>query len=62
MSSREIMEALKAAGWILADISGSHHQFIHPDRPGKVTLPHPRKIILIGTIKSIERQSGLTLR
>lgn len=62
LSSREIIDALKAAGWVLSDVSGSHHQFIHPERLGKVTVPHPRKIIPIGTIKSIERQSGLKIR
>lgn len=59
LSSREIMDALKVAGWILLDVSGSHYQFVHPEKAGKVTIPHPRKIIPIGTIKSIERQSGL---
>ncbi|MBF0148070.1 MAG: type II toxin-antitoxin system HicA family toxin [Magnetococcales bacterium] len=60
--AREIIDALKAAGWVLSDVSGSHYQFVHPGRPGKVTVPHPRKIIPMGTIKSIERQSGLKIR
>ena len=41
---------------------GSHHQFRHPKRPNGVTVPHPRKDVPIGTIKSIERQSGVKLR
>lgn len=42
--------------------SGSHKQFRHPDRPGRVTVPHPKADLKIGTLKSIERQSGLRLR
>lgn len=31
-------------------------------KPGIVTVPHPKKDITIGTLKSIERQAGLKLR
>ncbi|NQZ11070.1 MAG: type II toxin-antitoxin system HicA family toxin [Algicola sp.] len=37
---------------------GDHHQFKHPSIPGKVTVPHPKKDLPIGTIKSIYRQAG----
>jgi predicted RNA binding protein YcfA (HicA-like mRNA interferase family) len=40
---------------------GSHVQFRHPDQKGRVTVPHPKKDIPIGTLKSIERQSGIKL-
>jgi predicted RNA binding protein YcfA (HicA-like mRNA interferase family) len=40
---------------------GSHLQLKHPVRSGRVTVPHPRKDLPIGTLKSIERQSGLQL-
>jgi len=33
--------------------------FVHPDKMGRVTVPHPKKEIPIGTLKSIERQSGI---
>jgi len=39
--------------------AGSHTQFRHPERKGRVTVPHPKKEIPIGTLKSIERQSGI---
>jgi predicted RNA binding protein YcfA (HicA-like mRNA interferase family) len=42
-------------------VKGSHHQFRHPDHPNRVTVQHPRKDVPIGTLKSIERQSGLKL-
>ncbi|HUK10994.1 MAG TPA: type II toxin-antitoxin system HicA family toxin [Stellaceae bacterium] len=41
---------------------GDHHQFKHPTKPGKVTVQHPRKDVPKGTVRSIERQSGLRLR
>jgi hypothetical protein len=40
---------------------GSHQHFKHPNKAGIVTVPHPRKDIPIGTLKSIERQSGVAL-
>ena len=58
-SSREILKMLAADGWYEIECVGSHHQFRHPTKPGKVTLQHPRKDITPNTLKSIERQSGL---
>ena len=62
MSSREVIVALREDGWVLIYAVGSHHQFQHPVKPGKVTVPHPRKDIPLGTLKSIERQAGVRLR
>lgn len=61
MGSREIIAKLEAAGWYLRHVKGSHHQFRHPDRPGKVTVAHPAKDVPLGTIRSIEKQSGVNL-
>jgi predicted RNA binding protein YcfA (HicA-like mRNA interferase family) len=61
MGSREIIKALQAAGFVRVGQKGSHVQFRHPDRAGRVTVPHPKIDIPIGTVKSIERQSGLKL-
>ena len=58
MSSREMIRKLKAAGWTLHRVRGSHHQFIHPDRPGVVTVPHPKKDLPVGTARAILRQAG----
>ena len=58
-SSREVMKMLKKDGWYLVCAQGSHHQFKHPDKPGRVTVKHPDKDIPAKTIRSIERQSGL---
>jgi predicted RNA binding protein YcfA (HicA-like mRNA interferase family) len=41
---------------------GSHVQFKHPTKPGKATVPHPKKDLPPGTLKSIGRQTGVKLR
>ena len=62
MDSLAIIRALQAAGWELVATKGSHHQFKHPSRPGRVTVPHPKRDVPIGTLRSIEQQAGLKLR
>ncbi|GGA55225.1 type II toxin-antitoxin system HicA family toxin [Sphingomonas psychrolutea] len=49
MRSGDVIRRLEAAGWLEVRQSGSHKQFKHPALP-------------VGTLKSIERQSGLKLR
>lgn len=59
MSSKDLIKMLKKDGWILKNIVGDHYHFVHPTKTGKVTVPHPRKDVAIGTLKSILRQAGL---
>ncbi len=61
MNSRDVIRALEAAGWQLVRTAGSHHHFRHPDRPGTVTVPHPKKELPRGTVRNIARQAGLKL-
>ena len=61
MDSREILKQLKDDGWEIVRTKGSHHQLAHPTKPGRVTVPHPKRDIPRGTVKSIERQSGIKL-
>ena len=62
MESRDVIWALKADGWIAVAQKGSHVQFKHGQKPGRVTVPHPKREIPLGTLRSIEKQSGLKLR
>lgn len=62
MNSREVIRRLEAEGWFEVAQRGSHKQFRHPDKPGRVTVPHPSREIPIGTLRSIERQSGVSFR
>jgi predicted RNA binding protein YcfA (HicA-like mRNA interferase family) len=62
MKSTDVIKALERDGWRKVAQKGSHIQLKHPSKPGRVTVPHPRRDLPIGTVKSIERQSGLRLR
>ena len=53
MNSRDIIKVLQDAGW--ACVKGNHWQFKHPEQPGRVTVPHPRRDVASGTLCSIER-------
>lgn len=57
-TSKEVVAMLLADGWICVTITGSHHQFRHPTRPGRVTVKHPDAEIALGTLRSIFRQAG----
>ena len=57
-NSRKLIKQLEREGWYLDDIRGDHHQFKHPNRPGKVTVQHPRKDLPIEIVRSIYRQAG----
>jgi predicted RNA binding protein YcfA (HicA-like mRNA interferase family) len=58
-SSKEVIAILLENDWYLERVKGSHHQYKHKNKNGKVTVPHPKKDLPLGTLKSIERQSGL---
>lgn len=62
MHSREVIRALEADGWVLVAQRGSHLQFKHGSKPGRVTVPHPKRDLPIGTLRSIEWQAALKLR
>lgn len=59
MTVREIIKQLKADGWVEYDSRGSHIQFKHPTKPGKVTVPSHSGDIPRGTLNSILKQAGL---
>ena len=49
---------LQEDGWFRVGIRGSHWQFAHPTKRGRVTVPHPNKDIPRGTVASVYRQAG----
>lgn len=57
-NSRRLIALLRQDGWELHAVSGSHHQFKHPSKPGKITVPHPNKDLPTGTVRSVYRQAG----
>jgi len=62
MNSRDVIRKLQQMGWEYIGTTGSHWHFKHPNMPGKVTVPHPRRDLPLGTLLSIERQAGAKLR
>jgi len=62
LRSRDVIKLLRANGWELIRITGSHHHFRHAERDQIVTVPHPKAHLPIGTLKSIEACSGVALR
>jgi predicted RNA binding protein YcfA (HicA-like mRNA interferase family) len=62
MNSREIIRRLRQVGWFEVAQAGSHKQFKHPVKPGRITVVYPQKDVPEGTLRSIEKQSGLKLR
>ena len=59
MRSRELIELLMADGWFEIAVKGSHHQFKHPAKAGRVTVPHPKSEIAKGTLHNILKSAGL---
>jgi len=58
-NSADVIRLLKADGWDEVAVRGSHRQFKHPTKPGRVTVPHPKKDLPPGTLHSILKQAGL---
>ena len=58
-SSAELIKIITDDGWYEVNVVGSHHQFKHPTKKGRVTIPHPKKDMDIRTAKSIFRQAGI---
>ena len=58
-SSRELIRIIEADGWKLSGVEGDHYQFKHSVKPGKVTIPHPRKDISKRIARIIFKQAGL---
>ena len=59
MSSSDVIRLLIDDGWLLDSTKGSHHHFKHPEKQGKVTVPHPKKDLPQGTVNAILKQAGL---
>lgn len=60
MKVRDLLKMLVDDGWTVKNQEGSHRHFVHPVKPGKVTVPgHPSIDVPAGTLSSILRQAGL---
>ncbi len=60
MKVRDVLKLITADGWQLERTRGSHRQFAHATKPGKVTVAgHPNVDIPAGTLNNILKQAGL---
>ena len=62
MKVRAVIDGLLADGWVLVATRGSHRQFKHPTKLGRVTVAgKPSDELAPGTLKSILKQAGVQL-
>ena len=60
MKVRDVIKLLEKDGWYHFSTEGSHRQFKHPKKPGRVTVAgHPGKDLAPGTFNSILKQAQL---
>jgi predicted RNA binding protein YcfA (HicA-like mRNA interferase family) len=60
MKVREILAMLESDGWYLVATRGSHRQFKHPAKPGRVTVAgKPSDDLAPGTLNSIFKQAQI---
>jgi predicted RNA binding protein YcfA (HicA-like mRNA interferase family) len=60
MKVREAIHLIEEDGWYLVATRGSHRQYKHPNKPGRVTVAgKPSDDLAPGTRNSIMKQAGL---
>jgi predicted RNA binding protein YcfA (HicA-like mRNA interferase family) len=58
-----MIRRVEAEGWVIKRTRGSHRQYVHPAKPGKVTISgKPSETLRAGTEASILKQAGLERR
>lgn len=62
MKAREVIQKLRDAGWSIKSGGGHQKMAISPDGRTKVPIPdHAGRDIKTGTLKAIERQTGVKM-
>ncbi len=59
LTFRQVSKVLIGSGFEIVRVNGSHHRFKHPDGRWTVVANHGSKVIPLGTMRAIMRQSGL---
>lgn len=61
MKVRDVIKLIESDGWYMVATKGSHRQFKHPVKPGRVTIAgHPADDLAPGTLNSVLKQAQLT--
>ena len=59
MKFKELEKILLKDRWFLIDLQGSHYQYKHKNKKGKITIPMHRDDLALKTANSILKQAGL---
>lgn len=59
MRFRELERLIQNDGWILVDVNGSHHQYKHPTKSGRVTIPRHAGDIPPRVVRSVLKQAQI---
>ncbi len=59
MTFRELEKLVLADGWRRKNCVGSHNQYVHSQKPGKVTIPNHTGDISKAVVQSVLKQAGL---
>jgi predicted RNA binding protein YcfA (HicA-like mRNA interferase family) len=60
MKIRDVIKLIEEDGWYLVVTKGSHRQYKHPKKPGRVTIAgHPGNELAPGTLNSVLKQAQL---
>lgn len=60
MKIRDVIKMVEADGWFIVTQEGSHRQYKHPFKKGRVTIAgKPGKDIKAGTFNGVLKQAGL---
>jgi predicted RNA binding protein YcfA (HicA-like mRNA interferase family) len=63
MKIREVIKLIEADGWYLVNTVGSHRQYKHTKKPGRVTVSgHPNDDVHPKTLASVLKQAQLKKR
>ncbi|MFZ5877773.1 MAG: type II toxin-antitoxin system HicA family toxin [Chloroflexota bacterium] len=58
MKIRDVIKIIELDGWYLVVTRGSHRQYKHPIKPGRVTIAgHPADALAPGTLNSVLKQA-----
>ena len=60
MKVRDVIKLIETDGWYLVATKGSHRQYKHPMKSGRVTIAgHPGDDLAPGTLNSVLKQAQL---
>jgi len=59
MNSAGLIKMLERDGWILRGGKGSHKVYVHPSKPGHLSVPHPKKDLGVGLVNKLLKSAGL---